>query len=135
MKKVDFEKHYLFLLILIFVGGIVLIALLFEIKNAQSILLTKWSQYCYLNHLLQTKAPPKKALVNADELKAKLISQGFKPEIVRDTTLGVEIELQLSWKELAQFLSWISSNNFTIKTFHAEDPSGEGNFKIKVVIK
>ncbi|OAQ19885.1 hypothetical protein TDIS_2015 [Thermosulfurimonas dismutans] len=117
------------------IGVIALGFLIWEVKKAESVLLTEWSRLRYLAYLIKTEAPPRKAPISAEALKEKLISRGFKPETIRDVSLGVEIEMELSWKEMARLLSWLSSQDLRVKAFHAEDPSGEGNFRIRMVIR
>ncbi len=105
-----------------------------EVKRAQSLLLTEWSRLRYLAYLLETEAPSRKAPLSAEVFKEKLVSQGFKPETIRGVYLGVEVEMELSWRDLARLLSWLNAQGLRIKAFHAEDPSGEGNFRIRMIV-
>ncbi|WP_068671746.1 hypothetical protein [Thermosulfurimonas dismutans] len=136
MKSLNLKGHPLVSLVLLMLIGVIALGfLIWEVKKAESVLLTEWSRLRYLAYLIKTEAPPRKAPISAEALKEKLISRGFKPETIRDVSLGVEIEMELSWKEMARLLSWLSSQDLRVKAFHAEDPSGEGNFRIRMVIR
>ncbi len=116
-------------------GLLVLGLLISEVKKAETLLLTEWSRLRYLAYLLETEAPPRRSSFSAEVLKEKLVSQGFKPEAVRGVYDVVEVELELSWKELARLLSWLRTQNLQVKAFYAEDRSGNGNFSVRMVIK
>jgi len=136
VKVPNFKHHPLaFLGFLVILGLLVLGLLISEVKKAESLLLTEWSRLRYLAYLLETEAPPRPSSFSAEVLKEKLVSQGFKPEAVRGAYDGVEVELELSWRELARLLSWLRTQNFQAKAFYAEDRSGNGDFSVRMVIK
>ncbi len=136
MKVPDLKLHPLALLGLsILMGLLVLWGLLREIKRAESLLLTEWGRLRYLAYLLETEAPARRTPLSAETLKEELVARGFKLETVRGVSSGVEVETELTWRDLARLLSWLSSRDLRVKTFYAEDPSGEGNFRIKMVIE
>ncbi len=136
MKVPNFKHHPLaFLGFLVILGLLVLGLLISEVKKAETLLLTEWSRLRYLAYLLETEAPPRRSSFSAEVLKEKLVSQGFKPEAVRGVYDVVEVELELSWKELARLLSWLRTQNLQVKAFYAEDRSGNGNFSVRMVIK
>ncbi len=136
MEVPDLKLHPLALLGLsILMGLLVLWGLLREIKRAESLLLTEWSRLRYLAYLLETEAPARRAPLSAETLKEELVARGFKLETVRGVSSGVEVETELTWRDLARLLSWLSSRDLRVKTFYAEDSSGEGNFRIKMVIE
>ncbi|HFC98619.1 MAG TPA: hypothetical protein ENJ40_09245 [Thermosulfurimonas dismutans] len=136
MKGFNLRHHPLFFLGLLMVLGIMVLGVLIpEVKKAESLLLTEWSRLRYLAYLLETEASPRKAPLSAEVLKEKLVSEGFKPETIRGSYFGVEVEMELSWRDLARLLSWLSSQDLRVRAFHAEDPSGEGNFRVRMVIR
>ncbi len=136
MKGLNLKHHPLVSLgFLMLLGIMVLGVLISEVKKSESLLLTEWSRLRYLAYLIKTEAPPRKASLSAEALKEKLVSQGFKPETIRGVSSGVEVEMELSWRDLVRLLSWLSSQDLRVKAFYAEDPSGEGNFRIRMVIR
>ena len=130
-KRYPLIYFAVFLLAGLFMAGF----FLREVKRAENILLSEWARVRYLSYLLETEAPPPPKRISAERLKEELLSRGLSPEVIKDTTLGVEMELEVSWRELSRLLSLFGEKDLRVVSLKAEDPSGEGNFRVRVVVK
>ena len=136
MKRVDLRKHPLGLLLAgLALSLLVLGLLVLRVKKVETRLLSEWARMRYLAYLLQTKAPPERRPLSAEDLKRELSARGLETESLRRGPLGVEITLEADWKTLARLLSFLGEKDLRVRSLKAEDPSGEGRFRVRMVVE
>jgi len=130
------EDHPLLLLSFsVLVALLALGLLLREVKRSESRILTEWCRLRYLAHLLRTQAPPSRPRPSAEKLRQSLAARGLSAEILRDTPEGVEVELEVNWEDLSRLLALIYAEGLRVGTIRAEDPSGQGRFRVRLVVR
>ncbi len=121
---------------LMFLTLVLSINLLKDLKKMQSLLFSEWSRCRYLIYLLKNKTPLYQKIISPKKFEKELKNKGFEPEVVSTTASGaVEVKMKISWEKLGRLLSWMSSQNIKVETFHAESISDEGIFEVQMTVR
>ncbi len=130
------EEHPAWLFgIISFMGLFLIVSLLLDLKASQSLLAKKWNEYREMVFVLKNAPVEKFKAATSVEIRKILEAHGLVAETLEDTPLGVEALLELSWADLAKLLPFLEDQGYQIVQFEAQDLNGQGQFRLKMVVR
>lgn len=130
------EEHPVWLLgALSLIGFFLMVNLFLELKASQSLLAKKWNEYREMVFVLKNAPVEKFKAATSVEIRKILEAHGLVAETLEDTPLGVEALLELSWADLAKLLPSLEDQGYQIVQFQAQALNGQGQFRLKMVVR
>ncbi len=130
------EEHPVWLFgVLSLIGFFLMVNLFLELKASQSLLAKKWNEYREMVFVLKNAPVEKFKAATSVEIRKIFEAHGLVAETLEDTPLGVETLLEVSWADLAKLLPSLEAQGYQIVQFQAQDLSGQGQFRLKMVVR
>ncbi len=122
-------------LTLILIGSWLILLVLGEVKGAQNVLVNKWNEYRGMALFLENLPSKPLERASSSSVKRLLDQNGFGIEAVGDTALGVEVQAELEWPDMAGMLRVLELQGFQVQGFQAEDVNGKGRFRLRMILQ